>query len=107
MVFVANLLSLSVGSHMMSFVLILTFWLSWLPFIFVRMYEYWGGVRFTVPNMHFAIFWLGVLNSVWKAVVLLALSPQFRLMLRFLCLTVCCRQKGRFDMELIGMDADD
>lgn len=99
--------NLSNPSHVMSFVLILTFWLSWLPFIFIRMYEYWGNHRFTVPNIHFTVFWLGVLNSVWKAVVLLTLSPQFRLMLRILCLTVCCRSKGRLQAELIGMDGDD
>lgn len=99
--------NLSNPSHVMSFVLILTFWLSWLPFIFVRMYEHWAGHRFAIPNIHFTVFWLGVLNSVWKAVVLLALSPQFRLMLRILCLTVCCRQKGRLEVELIGMDGDD
>ncbi|XP_075229336.1 G-protein coupled receptor DopEcR [Lycorma delicatula] len=100
--------NLSNPSHVMSFVLVVAFWLSWLPFILLRLYEYWSGNRVTViPHIHFAVFWLGILNSVWKAFILVTLSPQFRLMLRILCLTICCRQKGRLQLELIGMDADD
>lgn len=99
--------NLSNPSHLMSFVLILTFWLSWSPFIFVRMYEYWSEHRLTFPHLHFAVFWLGILNSVWKALVLITLSPQFRLMLRILCLSICCKQKGRLQVELIGMEVDE
>lgn len=51
--------------------------------------------------------WLGFLNSFWKSIILITLSPQFRLALRIFCMTICCRYKGRMQAELIGMDADD
>lgn len=89
-------------SHIMSFVLVLLFWASWAPFILVRGYEGWTGHRLTfLPHLHFAVFWLGVLNSLWKAFVLVLLSPQFRVMLRILGLTICCRERARLQMELI------
>lgn len=94
-------------SHIMSFVLVMTFWLSWSPYIGVRLYEYFTGTKFQIPFLHFAIVWLGMLNSFWKSLILVTLSPQFRLALRIFCMTICCRYKGRMQAELIGMDADD
>ncbi|CAB3378787.1 Hypothetical predicted protein, partial [Cloeon dipterum] len=38
--------NLSNPSHIMSFVLICTFWLSWAPYAGVRLYEYCTGLRF-------------------------------------------------------------
>ena len=60
-----------------------------------------------MPYLHFAVVWLGIANSIWKAFILVALSPQFRVGLRLLCLTLCCRTKGRLPLELLGMDPDD
>lgn len=101
--------NLSNPSHVMSFVLVFTFWLAWLPFIVLRLYEHWTGNRINIANLHFAVFWVGIFNSALKFVVLVLLSPQFRLMLRCLCLSLCCRSsKSRLlQMQLIGMDADD
>ncbi|KAJ9576304.1 hypothetical protein L9F63_006804, partial [Diploptera punctata] len=98
--------NLSNPSHVMSFVLVVAFWLSWTPYAGVKLYEYFTGTKFQVPFLHFSIVWLGILNSFWKGIILVALSPQFRLALRIFCLTICCR-KGRLQGELIGMDADD
>lgn len=94
-------------SHIMSFVLVFTFWLSWSPYIGVRLYEYFTGIKLQVPFLHFGIVWLGMLNSFWKSLILITLSPQFRLGLRIFCMTICCRYKGRLQAELIGMDGDD
>lgn len=99
--------NLSNPSHIMSFVLIFTFWLSWSPYISVRLYEFFTGVKVQVPFLHFGIVWLGMLNSFWKSLILLTMSPQFRLGLRIFCMTICCRYKGRLQAELIGMDGDD
>ncbi|XP_053624360.1 G-protein coupled receptor 52 isoform X1 [Plodia interpunctella] len=94
-------------SHWMSFVLVCAFWLSWAPYAGVRLYEYITDQELKIPMLHFGVVWLGILNSFWKIVILISLSPQFRLALRILCLTACCRTKGRLQAELIGMDNDD
>ncbi|XP_074035002.1 G-protein coupled receptor DopEcR isoform X1 [Leptinotarsa decemlineata] len=98
--------NLSNPSHMMSFTLILTFWMSWIPYIGVKLYEYFTAPMENHQVLHFAIVWLGFLNSFWKSIILLTLSPQFRLALRIFCMTICCRYKGRMQAELIGMDDD-
>ncbi|XP_037074291.1 G-protein coupled receptor 52-like [Pollicipes pollicipes] len=74
----------------MTFVLTLLFWLSWLPFIGMRMYEFAVGYHLDAPFLHFTLFWLGMLNSVWKMVVYLVASADFRRGLRALCRSVCC-----------------
>lgn len=94
-------------SHMMSFALVLAFWLSWAPFFLVRSYELLFSPKWEVPMLHFFIIWLGVMNSFWKFLILVCMSPQFRLALRVFCLTVWCRTKGRLQAELIGLDPDD
>lgn len=99
--------NLSNPSHWMSFVLVSAFWLSWAPYAGVRFYEYVTDQELKIPMLHFGVVWLGIMNSFWKIVILISLSPQFRLALRILCLTACCRTKGRLQAELIGMDNDD
>ncbi|XP_068913873.1 G-protein coupled receptor 52 isoform X2 [Tenebrio molitor] len=99
--------NLSNPSHLMSFSLVLAFWISWTPYIGIRLYEYFTGVKFQVQFLHFGIVWLGFLNSFWKSLILITMSPQFRLALRIFCMTICCRYKGRMQAELIGMEADD
>lgn len=95
-------------THIMSFVLIMTFWISWTPYIGVRLWEHFTASRIQVPFLHFGLVWFGVLNSFWKGIILLTLSPDFRLLVRFFCLTVCCRgNKARLQAELMGMDMDD
>lgn len=94
-------------SHMMSFALVFSFWISWAPFILVRSYELLFDARINVTMLHFAIVWLGVMNSFWKFLIMVSMSPQFRLALRVLCLTICCKTKGRLQAELIGLDPDD
>lgn len=99
--------NLSNPSHWMSFVLVTTFWLSWMPWAGVRLYEYIADRELKVPMLHFGVVWLGIMNSFWKIIIMLSLSPQFRLALRILCLTACCRTKGRLQAELLGLDNDD
>ncbi|XP_049829036.1 G-protein coupled receptor 52-like [Schistocerca gregaria] len=99
--------NLSNPSHIMSFVLVLTFWISWTPYATVKFYEYFTNSRYQVPYLHFVIVWIGILNSFWKIVILIALSPQFRLAVRVFCIRLCCRYKGRLQGELIDMDDDD
>ncbi|XP_052746359.1 G-protein coupled receptor 52-like isoform X2 [Bicyclus anynana] len=99
--------NLSNPSHCMSFVLVTVFWLSWAPYACVRFYEFIIQQQLKVPMLHFSVVWMGILNSFWKFVILLALSPQFRLAVRILCLTFCCRSNARLQAELIGLDNDD
>lgn len=94
-------------SHMMSFVLVIAFWASWTPFIGLHIYEFVTGTKLTHPFLHFGVVWIGFLNSFWKSIIIVTLSPQFRLALRIFCMTICCRYKGRLQAELIGMEADD
>lgn len=94
-------------SHMMSFALVFSFWVSWAPFIIVRLYELIFNTQIDIPMLHFAIVWLGVMNSFWKILIMMSMSPQFRLHLRVFCLTICCKTKGRLQAELIGLDPDD
>lgn len=94
-------------SHIMSFVLVIAFWISWTPYIGVKGYEFVTGAKLTHPFLHFGIVWIGFLNSFWKSVIIVTMSPQFRLALRIFCMTICCRYKGRLQAELIGMEADD
>lgn len=99
--------NLSNPSHWMSFILVTAFWVSWTPYAGVRMYEYVTDEEIKIPMLHFGVVWMGIMNSFWKIVILISLSPQFRLALRILCLTACCRTKGRLHAELIGLDNDD
>lgn len=99
--------NLSNPSHWMSFILVSTFWISWIPCLGIRFYEFFTDEQIKVPMLHFGVMWMGITNSFWKFLILLTLSPQFRLALRILCLTACCRSKGRLHAELLGMDNDD
>ncbi|CAH0703547.1 unnamed protein product [Spodoptera exigua] len=99
--------NLSNPSHWMSFIMVCTFWLSWTPYVVVKLYEYCTDQEIKIPMLHFGVVWMGILNSFWKIVILLMFSPQFRLALRILCLTACCRSKGRLAAELMGLDNDD
>ncbi|KAG7172242.1 Rhodopsin-like 6 [Homarus americanus] len=86
--------------HAMSFVLVLAFWLSWGPCVGVRTYEFLSGHHIDVRFLHFAVFWLGALNSCWKSIIYIAMSPKFRRGLKLFCLSLCCQRKAR-NAELI------
>lgn len=94
-------------SHIMSFVLVVAFWLSWTPYVMVKLYEFFMGVEIQLPYLHFGIVWIGFLNSVTKSIIIIMLSPSFRFALRIFCMSICCRYKGRMQAELIGMEQDD
>uniref|UniRef100_A0A182JDQ9 G-protein coupled receptors family 1 profile domain-containing protein n=1 Tax=Anopheles atroparvus TaxID=41427 RepID=A0A182JDQ9_ANOAO len=94
-------------SHVMSFALVFSFWISWAPFIGLRLYELIAGEAIDNPLLHFAAVWIGILNSFWKIIIMTSMSQQFRLLVRLLFLTICCKTKGRLQAELIGLDPDD
>ncbi|XP_046387358.1 G-protein coupled receptor 52 isoform X1 [Ischnura elegans] len=95
--------NLSNPSHVMSFVLIVAFWLSWTPYAVIRLYEYFTGFHFQVPFLHFSVVWLGILNSFWKSLIYVSMSPHFRLGMRIFCMSLCCRYKAR-QRELMDDD---
>lgn len=99
--------NLSNPSHMMSFALVFAFWVSWLPWISLRLYEVVTGDVIQSTLINFAVVWIGILNSFWKILIMTSMSPQFRIALRVFCLTICCKTKGRLQAELIGLDPDD
>lgn len=91
-------------SHIMSFLLVFIFWLSWTPYIGITIYESITGNIIDNPLLHFGAVWIGILNSFWKVVIMSMMSPQFRLALRIFCLTICCRTKVIIEIELIMRD---
>jgi hypothetical protein len=83
--------NLSNPTHLMSFILVMTFWLSWLPFICLTLYEYLAQHRIdSIPFLHFTVFWLGICNSFFKLFIYVAMSPLFRHKLRIFCLSYLC-----------------
>lgn len=99
--------ALSNPNHTLSIVLILTFWLLWIPFLAIKTYEQISGHKLTIPHLQFVIVWLGFSHSACKAFILVTYSPQFRVMLRLLCITLCCRQRTAHDIELMNMGMED
>ncbi|XP_065213002.1 beta-2 adrenergic receptor [Planococcus citri] len=94
-------------NHTLSIILIVTFWILWIPFLAIKTYEQLSGHKITIPHLHFVIVWLGFSHSAWKAFILVTYSPQFRVMLRLLCITLCCRQRTAHDIELMNMEIED
>jgi dopamine/ecdysteroid receptor len=92
---------------MMSFMLVFIFWLSWAPFIGLRLYEGFTDTIVENTTIQFGVVWIGILNSFWKIVIMCGMFEPFRLALRVFCLTICCKTKGRLQAELIGLDPDD
>ena len=81
-------------THLMSFILVMTFWLSWLPYISLTLYQFMTEHRLDIPFLQFTVFWLGICNSFWKILIYIAMNPAFRSKLRVFCIrTVCCRHK--------------
>ncbi|XP_013793339.1 octopamine receptor Oamb-like [Limulus polyphemus] len=87
--------NLSNPDHMMAFVLILVFAVSWIPWFLLRIYEQVAEEPVTSHYLHFCLLWLGVLNSIWKPIIYALMSPKFRYSLKLLCASLCCRWKAR------------
>lgn len=51
--------NLSNPSHIMSFVLIVVFWLSWTPYTSVRLYEYFTASKLNVGLIYQCCCWIG------------------------------------------------
>ena len=98
--------NISNPSHLMTTILILVFWLSWMPYIVVNCYEFFFRVRFQIPFLHFIVAWLGVLNSFWKLLILLLFSARFRVATRIFCLRLCCQSRNQFHDQLVDFDFD-
>lgn len=94
-------------SHIMSFLLVFLFWLSWSPYIGIRIYQEITGNIIDNPLLHFSVVWIGIINALWKFPIMCMMSPQFRLALRIFFLTICCRTQGRLQAEILGLDPDD
>lgn len=77
----------------MSLILSILFWLSWLPFVVLRLHEFCSGYTMRLQHLHFALFWLGMLNSVWKVVVCYALCPLYRRVIYVVVRWFCCLRR--------------
>ena len=93
--------NLAQPDHVMSFMLVLAFWLSWGPCVCIRAYEYLSGRYIDIRFLHFAVFWLGALNSCSKALIYVAMSPKFRRGLKLFCLSLCCQRKRGDEEEMM------
>ena len=89
----ALITNLSDPNHALSIVLVLSFWLSWGPCIVLRGIETLGGKHYDLRFLHFTLYWIGMLNSCWKALIYFAMSPKFRRGLKYFCLSLCCQRK--------------
>ncbi|XP_013782321.1 probable G-protein coupled receptor 52 [Limulus polyphemus] len=86
--------NLSNPDHMMAFVLILVFTISWGPWFSLLIYEQLMGHHIGVHSLHFCLFWLGISDSIWKPVIYILMSPKIRYGLKILCRSLSCRWKG-------------
>ncbi len=89
--------SLTNPSHVMSLVLVLVFWVSWLPWICVKVYRHFSVSDDDWSLVLFCLFWLGVLNSFWKLVIYVSLNSKFRQGLQAFCLSLCCQSKHGYN----------
>ncbi|XP_023218468.1 beta-4C adrenergic receptor-like [Centruroides sculpturatus] len=87
--------NLSNPEHLMAFVLILFFWLSWLPWFSLHIYEQINGRMKEGHPLHFWLLWLGIADCFWKPIVYFVMSPKMRLGLKVFCMSMCCRSKAR------------
>ncbi|GIY40752.1 g-protein coupled receptor 52 [Caerostris darwini] len=87
--------NLSNPDHLMSFVLIILFWINWTPWFGFRIYEQISKTKEEYHALHFWLLWLGITNCIWKFFVYLTMSPKFRFNLKRLCLSTCCRAPTR------------
>lgn len=70
--------TLSDPDHMMSFMLILIFWLAWLPWICVGLYEQFAQRIIEIPILQFCVSWIALSGSVWKLPIYLIMSSKIR-----------------------------
>lgn len=98
--------ALSNPNHLLSFMLTFTFILCWTPLLSVRFYELVTGSVNANPLLYFGLVWFGILNCFWKFVIMFLLSPSFRTTLKIFCLTICCKTRGKLQMEILGYDDD-
>ncbi|GFQ73182.1 g-protein coupled receptor 52 [Trichonephila clavata] len=87
--------NLSNPDHLMSFVLILLFWITWMPWFCFRIFEQVSQTTEEYHALHFWLLWLGITDCIWKFFVYLTMSPKFRLNLKRLCFSTCCRAPTR------------
>ncbi|KAL1226506.1 G-protein coupled receptor [Trichinella spiralis] len=77
-------------SFVITFFIILTFVISWMPLIIVRLTELIFRVIIQVPSLHFTLVWLGIGSGFWKFVIYWMMSAKFRNALKSLFLLTWC-----------------
>ncbi|ODN03322.1 putative G-protein coupled receptor 52 [Orchesella cincta] len=86
-------------AHLTSFILVVFFWVTWLPFLLITFLEYLAQWKIQIQFLHFTVFWMGMCNSFWKLLIYLAVNKNFRFQLRIFCLSLCCRTKNRLIVQ--------
>ncbi|KRX13291.1 Tachykinin-like peptides receptor 99D [Trichinella nelsoni] len=77
-------------SFVITFFIILSFVISWMPLIIVRLTELTFRVIIQVPSLHFTLVWLGIGSGFWKFVIYWMMSAKFRNALKSLFLLTWC-----------------
>ena len=74
-------------NYYISFVITAMFFITWLPFTFIRLAQsVKGWSREDIPQeIHFYCMWFGLSNCFTKFIVYIFMSPQFRRGLREVC----------------------
>ncbi|CDW52106.1 melatonin receptor type 1a [Trichuris trichiura] len=78
------------GSFVTTFLIIISFLVSWLPLLTVNLIEALIKVHFQIPSVHFALVWLAISSGCWKFFVYYITSSDFRRSLGALFLLNFC-----------------
>lgn len=77
-------------SYMMTFFVILTFVVSWLPWFALRAYETLFRHDLHSKPLHFCLLWLAIGGGNWKILIYTTMNPEFRKSIRAFYESVCC-----------------
>ena len=80
-------------NHVMSFIVIIAFWLAWIPYISTKLYENVSNESISAP-LNFILFWFAISNSFWKFPIYFMMQPTFRHGMSLILRSVFCQRSA-------------